>query len=150
MLDFLIGTGLGVVFFAGVFLLWLTGQKSRHARKLTGKVTKWFWIRPTLAFVTGCALTGFFLGDWTRGLTSLLFDWLGDPVKVAGLGLVIAVILSICDLADGEENKVVLVSMLMIPTLALMATGPVASQVNHLRTGTNGVSTSVVGKVTGG
>lgn len=109
-------------------------------KKLTGKLApKLWWLRPSLLFMFSASLAATWLGELLAGWLGGLFDWITDLFDVgaggeliAGALLVLMVLGTVLDLKDKKPDGFAKTGLIMIPLLALIAAGPIASGTRDL------------------
>lgn len=141
-----LSSGIFVTFIIVIFLLVISYKK----RKAQQRLDKWSWIRPILGFIAGCALTSIFFGLWGASILQAIFGMLGNPGKIAAVALFMLLVIAVCDLWDGKADKPVVYCAVLIPLVAMSASGWLGAKVNDIRSSVNEKATNVTSTVTGG
>lgn len=122
--------------------------------RVVWKAKKWkpFWLKAGLVFIAGAALAETGLGGWIaariNGLLQLIFGG-ATPWVVSGAVLV-GIVYVIYQLGDKSADKREMIVLFLLPTLCLVAIGPIADTWTSLSDSVYQVATNSIGRGIGG
>ncbi|MCA1185731.1 hypothetical protein LCD36_04595 [Saccharopolyspora sp. 6T] len=131
---------LNSIYFGIAVVCFFSMKKAKNAKK---KVP--WWIVPTLAFVGGSCLAASAIGSWMAGMIS----GIGASI-IIGVAIVILLIGTYFDLRDKEANAFAITSLILLPTLFIAGTGPLADLGNSLSGGAAESGAATIGQLIGG
>lgn len=125
-------------------------------RKLTGNLaTKAWFLRPTLLLICAASLANTIIGIWVARLFGGVLGWAGGLFGASGalLAGVVGLLLLLgtaLDLKDKRPDGIAKTGLVLLPILAMVATGPLAAQGLGLfdsiaQAGQTGLSTMIGG-----
>ena len=140
------------------------GDKGNPFTKTKSLIPSWAWaiVDGFFALVAGAALAATAIGGWIAWVTSFFIGipiWLlslfGVVVPVADstlLSIVVAgmLLILVLDLLDTTADKPALVCLLLMPSLALHAAGPVAEVGMLITGGGQDLGAATLGRLLGG
>lgn len=142
----------------------MSGMKANPFAKTKALIPSWVWaiVDGFLALVAGAALAATVFGGWivwialfVIGIPIWLLSLFGVTVPVTDatlLSIVVAGMLAILvlDLLDTTADKPALVCLLLMPSLAVAATGPVADLALLIAGGGQELGAATLGRLLGG
>lgn len=108
-------------------------------------------IPPVLLFLTATTFAVTPAGHWVMGKLAGLLSGMGlSPAGSAALTIVLLLVGTFLDLRDKRADGVAKTGLVLIPLLAVIASGPIADAVNGVTTGVSNVGHTTISTVTGG
>lgn len=142
-------------------MLWLVAAGALFLAKVTKGRKHVYWAIPVaLLFIGVCALVwapipwvGQTVASLGGRVLAFPLGWLGDAVHadvatMATLAIVLLLIAGALDLLDRKPDNYVKTAIVVVPILAVIAAGPVATSVQQVTHAVSGRSTTVVSGIT--
>lgn len=141
---------MGYLVAAAAFGLWAVLK-----RKMTGRVAMRLWfVPPALLLIGSASLANTGLGAWVAGLIGAVIAWPAGLIGVSAAAAIVVVgllllVATVFDLKDRNADGIAKTGLILLPILAIAASGPLAASGAGLfdqvaNAGTNGL-TSLIG-----